>query len=426
MMLIEWQARDDWQQLANEVRQGATDRTVKRLCVPRPIAREIIRGLRAALRAVEDGKTPEAVPYTAPPPVVEAAEPPAPDPVEDHGIRAENARLRKALKAQRAEQYSHRQIREEAFELAGAPCAPPEWARCADYAPGQLGTPTLMLSDLHWGEVVRAHEVYGLNEYDVTVARERLRRVVDRTIDVLANSLNSVGGYPGIYVVLGGDMVSGGIHPELLESDELPPIAAALDLRDHLVSAIRLLADEFGRVYVPCVDGNHDRNTKRTHHKGRVEHSYGWLIYCMLERAFAHDKRVTIQVSEETDLLYTCAGTRYLLTHGDSLGVGGGNGIIGALGPIMRGRHKIASSSAAVGRGHDVLIMGHYHQYIALRNVRVNGTLKGYDEYARGMRFAYEPPSQSLWITHPDHGVTISMPVLADEPREATGAFGGL
>jgi len=401
----EMRARPDWGKLQSNARHGQAYRTMRALGISREEA-------IAVHRAIREGGEPESV----------AAAPDA-DPIEDTGQRDEIRRLRAALRDLRREQYSHRKVREEAFELAGKPCKAPRWTHTSRAAKGSAGTPTLMLSDLHWGEVVRAHEVWGLNEYSVEIAHQRLRRVVTSTIDLLRSHIVSPGGYPGIVLALGGDMVSGGIHPELLASDELPPIAAALDLRDQLVASIRLLADEFGHVYVPCVDGNHDRNTIKAHHKRRVEQSFGWLIYCLLERAFAGDDRVTVQVSEETDLLYDCAGTRYLLTHGDSLGVRGGNGIIGALGPIMRGRHKVASSSAAVGRGHDVLLMGHWHQYLALRNVRVNGSLKGYDEYARGSRFAYEPPSQSLWITHPSHGITISMPVLADDLREAVGAF---
>ncbi len=342
---------------------------------------------------------------------------------EKQGLRDELSRLRRASKDQSRERYAHRKIRETAFDLAGAPVNPPKWTRIVKTVKGSAGTPTLMLSDLHWGEVVRPAEVWGLNEYSVDVARKRLKRVVTNAVDLLRSHIVSPSGYPGIVLALGGDMVSGGIHPELLASDEMTPIQAVLDLLEQLTAAITLLADEFGHVFVPCVDGNHDRNTKRVHYKGRVENSFGWQLYCLIERQFRDDPRVTVTVSEDTDLLYDCAGLTYLLTHGDSMGVRGGNGIIGALGPIMRGRHKVASSSGAVGRGHDVLIMGHWHQYLALRNVRVNGTMKGYDPYARAQRFAYEPPSQSLWITHPRHGITISMPVLADEPRRASTAL---
>lgn len=400
MTLDELRARDDWSVLESQAQHNRVARTAARLGVSRDEALRVQKLIRG-----DEEPAPEPV-----------------DHVEKRGHKDEISRLNAVIRELRREQWSNRQIRKEAFELAGAPCKAPEWAYEPKAASGSAGIPTLFLSDLHWGEVVNPREVYGLNEYTPALARTRLRRVVESAIDLLRSHI--VGGdYPGICVALGGDMVSGGIHEELLKSDELTPQAACIDLRDHLVAALRLLADEFGRVYVPCVDGNHDRSTKKPQAKQRMEHSFGWMLYCMLERAFADDDRVTIQVSEETDLLYDLAGTRYMLTHGDSMGVRGGNGIIGALGPIMRGYRKTSSALSKVGRGFDVLIMGHWHQYLALRNVRVNGTLKGYDEYARAMRFDYEPPTQSLWLTHPDHGITLSMPVFADDHRPALEAF---
>jgi predicted phosphodiesterase len=403
-LISKYKSRDDWQTIVRNANHGHASRTAKRLGIPLDEAKELHRQIKAKVDSDDELEVPV-------------------DDVEEEGLRQELGRVRQALRKQRRDQYAARKIREEAFKLAGAPCQPPRWVHEARPLKGSAGTPTLLLSDLHWGEVVREQEVFGLNSYDVTTAQERLRRVIESTVDLLRSHIVSPGGYPGIVVALAGDMVSGGIHPELMATDELPPIAATIDLRDHLVAAIKILADEFGRVFVPCVDGNHDRNTRKPQAKSRAYHSYGWMLYCMLERAFQDDERVTVQVSEETDLLYDCAGLRYLLTHGDSMGVKGGNGIIGALGPIMRGYKKTAASMAAVGRGFDVIVMGHWHQYLALRDVRVNGTLKGYDEYARQQRFHYEPPSQSLWMTHPTHGITISMPVLADEPRKGATGF---
>jgi len=60
--------------------------------------------------------------------------------------------------------------------------------------------------------------------------------------------------------------------------------------------------------------------------------------------------------------------------------------------------------------------MGHYHQYISLKGCIVNGSTKGYDEYAYSNRFTSERPQQALWFTHPEYGVTFQVPVVVDEP----------
>jgi hypothetical protein len=49
----------------------------------------------------------------------------------------------------------------------------------------------------------------------------------------------------------------------------------------------------------------------------------------------------------------------------------------------------------------------------------VNGTMKGYDEYAFVSNFSYEPPQQALAVVAPDKGITIQAPIFCvDRKRE--------
>ena len=64
-----------------------------------------------------------------------------------------------------------------------------------------------------------------------------------------------------------------------------------------------------------------------------------------------------------------------------------------------------------IGQDYDTLVLGHWHRYISTRQIIVNGSLCGYNEYAFLGNFPYEPPIQALWITHPDRGITFQMPV---------------
>jgi len=50
----------------------------------------------------------------------------------------------------------------------------------------------------------------------------------------------------------------------------------------------------------------------------------------------------------------------------------------------------------------------------------VNGSLKGYDEYAYVSNFSYEPPQQALAIVVPEKGITIQAPVFCLD-RKAEG-----
>jgi hypothetical protein len=215
--------------------------------------------------------------------------------------------------------------------------------------------------------------------------------------------------YPGIVFALGGVMVSGNIHEELSETNELPIMPVVLELINHLSGAILRLKQVFGRVFVPCVTGNHGRTHKKVRAKEFNYNSYDWLIYQALDREFADDDDVVFYIPDGADALFTVCGHRYLLTHGNQFR--GGDGMIGPLGPIIRGDHKKRSRNAQVGQEYDTLVIGHFHQLLQTRRVIVNGSLKGYDEYAYANNFGYEPPQQALWLTHPKHGITFSMPV---------------
>ncbi len=313
-----------------------------------------------------------------------------------------------------AKALDHKIVREVIFGLSEAKPDIPAWIIDPPKAKHSPGVPTLFASDWHWGEVVDQEQINGVNKYNLRIAHARAKRMVERSIDLLKNHMVNPS-YPGIVFSLGGDMVSGDIHDELRESNELPTIPTVLDLLEVLCACIKSLADAFGHIHVPCVTGNHGRNTLKMRAKGRVHTSYDWLLYCLLEREFKNDKRVSFQVSNGPDCSYSIYGHRYLLTHGDQFR--GGDGMVGALGPILRGDHKKRSRNGQIGLEFDTMLLGHWHQYCHLGRVIVNGSLKGYDEYANAGNFAFEMPKQALFITHPRHGITFALPVvLEDQP----------
>lgn len=292
---------------------------------------------------------------------------------------------------------------------------PPPWLAGVT-KPSAPGVPTLFLSDFHWGEVVHPGQINGVNKFNVTIARRRLKDTVDAAVTLLR--IISPGlDYPGIVVPLGGDMISGNIHEELTASNEMNTMPTVLDLFDNLGSAIRHLADTFGYVFLPCVTGNHGRDTRKIWSKDRHHTSFDWLLYQFLARHFADDKRITFYIPDGSDAAFRIYDTRYNLTHGDQFR--GGDGMIGPLGPITRGDHKKRSRNSQIDMDYDVLIMGHWHQYIHLSKLIVNGALKGYDEYAYTGNFPFERPQQALWVTHPIHGPTFRMPVYCERREKA-------
>jgi hypothetical protein len=292
----------------------------------------------------------------------------------------------------------------------------PEWVYTPTMTADAPGVPNLLLSDFHWGERVFKSQVNGVNEFNLAIAARRLQTVINK-VPHLLKILDPQMRYPGIVAKLGGDMVGGNIHDELEATNEEGIMPTWLHLFKNLVAALTMLADVFGNVFVPCVSGNHDRSTKKTWNKNRNATSFGWLLYQMLADHFADDKRFTFYIPDSADALYKVYNTRMLLTHGDQFK--GGDGIIGPIGPLMRGNQKKQQRNAAVDQSYDIMECGHWHQRITLSHLIVNNSLKGYDEYAYANNFRFSRASQNLWTTHADHGVNWEMEVLCDKTTKS-------
>jgi len=336
---------------------------------------------------------------------------------EVHALKAENRRLA-------SESADLTAIKRIIHNVDVNVSNPPAWLTGS--APkGKLvhGVPTLMLSDLHFGETVFANQVNGVNQYNTTIAKRRLRRVLDGSVKLLRHTL-APGQFGGMVVVLGGDMVDGVIHDELRDTADETVMQSVITLHDELVPGLKQLCDEFGRLHVPCVAGNHGRLDRKPRMKNGPALNFDFLLYQFLARTIQADPkyrdRITFQIPDGFDCSYRVYGTRYMLTHGDSFK--GGSGITGPLLPWMRGDAKTRKQYGALGMPYDVLLMGHWHQLRYLGQIIVNGCLVGFNEYAMKSRFDYEAPAQALWLTHPARGLTFQEAVWADDPKPAKDA----
>ena len=315
----------------------------------------------------------------------------------------EEVRVLRAAARER-EMEGHLRFNPLVFETQGHPAGSP-------------GMPMTIWSDWHWGETVDRRETGGLNEFNRGIAEERVCRLVERTLNILNNYGGAVPDYPGLWVLLGGDMVSGLIHDELIETNWGNIVEQAVEVSGAISGALSNLVAVFGRVWVVGVCGNHGRTTAKLRAKGKALDSYDRAVYKSIERYFKGDERFTFIIPDNTDYLFEVYGHRFLLTHGDSLGTHGGDGIIGALGPIIRGATKLHRAEGQIGRDFDTVVMGHWHQYIPRGDVGVlvNGCLKGYDEYARiFLRAPFARPTQALWIVSPQHGIAAQWGIHLD------------
>jgi hypothetical protein len=273
--------------------------------------------------------------------------------------------------------------------------------------------PYLLTSDFQAGEVIKAEETDAGYGYDTETFIRRYRYLIDTTIYLSFDHAGKDWSYPGIIYARGGDTISGGIHEELRDTDDMTPIEAVELVFEQESAGIEKLAEAFGRVDVkgPDAAGNHDRTTMKPRSKNASGHSYDRLISYMLKRHFKNDKRVSFQTSPSFDVFFPIYNMNILLTHGDRIGSGGGTGFIGPGANIMKGAMKVIAEQAALGRKVDRVDMGHWHYPMSLEWVTGNGCFPGFSEYAKSFRMRPSPPQQFLLYHAPGRGVVDIKPI---------------
>jgi hypothetical protein len=229
-------------------------------------------------------------------------------------LQDEVTRLTRELRGAHRSNNEDDLIRQVIGKVADAPRDPPPWLRQAtrrEKGKPDFEVPMTCWSDWHLGEVVEAQEVHNYNAYNMAIAEERVHKLFDKTIYLASE--HHTGNYPGIIINLVGDTVSGGLHPELLKTDELEVIPAALKAIDWMVTGLTMMKGRFGKVYVPAVCGNHGRNTAKPEFKRYAKKNFDYLISRIVARHFVDDPDVRVDIRDSNDVHYRVYGLRFLL-----------------------------------------------------------------------------------------------------------------
>jgi predicted phosphodiesterase len=293
----------------------------------------------------------------------------------------------------------------------------PPWSRGKRRTGLYHATPCLLLSDLHFDEVVEPRQVEGLNAYNREIAVLRLKHCFERTVYFARDFLAGVK-YDGFTLFLGGDIFSGDIHEELSETNEDTLFGSLLFWIEKLAQMLAGLAAEFGRVHVVGVAGNHGRMTRKPRAKYYARDNLDWLLYMLLARELRDDSRFTWNIPESRDADTVIYQTRIRLTHGDE--ARGGSGISGKQTPLALLDHrKTRRITQARQEPYHVLLYGHWHEFDPGERRLGNGSLKGIDEYSLGGEFGFEAPKQAFFLLTPEHGVSLKAPIFCAAKRKA-------
>lgn len=272
----------------------------------------------------------------------------------------------------------------------------PKSIQASTAKPGGSATAIICLSDWHVEETVDANTVNGLNEFSLTIASDRIKRTFAKSVRLLesARTLSKIG---DLVVWLGGDFVSGYIHPELMECNSLSPTEALIFAQDHICGGIDFLLKESGvkSITVPTSWGNHGRTTEKRRVASAAANSFEWLMYKTLERHYRNEPRVTWKVAEGYHNWLEVQGKHIRFHHGDELRYGGGVG--GITIPVNKAIAQWDKSKRA-----DLDIFGHWHQWLSHRKFVSNNCLIGYGPFALAIKADYAAPSQTFVVIDRD------------------------
>lgn len=254
----------------------------------------------------------------------------------------------------------------------------------------------------HIGETINKQEMGDLNEYNFDVFVRRLQFIIEKTISFTQDNMSNHT-FEELQLFLTGDMVSGIIHEELVETNELHIVDQSLLGALVVAQAIQDLARVFPRVVVTGVAGNHGRTQPQKQFKHKGTKSWDYVFYNTLALLLRNQPNVTFIIPQSYWAVVEVQGQLFQVQHGDTIKSWGGIPFYG----LNRETAKWVEIHATQGRFIRYYVTSHFHTKAILQSGYgeriMNGSLKGGDEYAIGLGL-YGDPIQLLFGVHPKHG----------------------
>lgn len=189
----------------------------------------------------------------------------------------------------------------------------------------------LLLSDTHFGDVIRPGDTSGFPEYDLGISGNRFGYTMEKVRQILSIQRSA---YPikKLYVWFGGDMGNGDLHDA--------PVSNALFIGpqvDFTFKMLKMGIDELSSLTVPDAEtgvrvveeivllftcGNHMRESSCQYMpmKYQAQRTFDWLIYQLLMEWFKDTPRITIRQSMSPYIFEEIRGHRHLFAHGMQVG----------------------------------------------------------------------------------------------------------
>jgi uncharacterized coiled-coil protein SlyX len=288
-------------------------------------------------------------------------------------------------------------------------------------------------SDWHAGEVIDPNQIEGLNEYNMSIMAGRVWNMVRGIIRII--ELNkSIFNIDTLNIDMLGDFVSGVIHDELLQTNEMPILQTVMSTAYITAQAIAMLVPHFLKIRVTCLNGNHGRVFIKPQFKNKALNNYDTLIYhitSLFLSKYIDEGIIEFNIPQSSECIIVRANWAFLLGHSDH--IRGWSGIpwygfqrdnakqqkIRKLRSVLSAdENDIQPASELNGAivnmktarsvyGYDYRECGHWHTMSIVDDwtTVINGALCGTNEFSLNKLHAVSQPTQTLAFVSEKYGL---------------------
>lgn len=266
----------------------------------------------------------------------------------------------------------------------------------------------LVISDTHFGDVIRRDDTSGFPEYDLTIAGNRFGYIAEHAKQILGLH-RAMYKIKTLYIPILGDIGNGDLH-DAPKSNALF-IPAQIHFSYHMLRF--LIEDMLTLVESGIIEnivllfsvGNHMRmaEDKNMPTKMQAQRTFDWLIYQMIIEKFKGTKGIEIRETMSPFIFENIRGHRYGFNHGMEVGyrnspevqakaMSGFINHIRALfdSPIYR------KATGLEGATFDRFVIGDIHVPTSFPRILSNGSLNGQNEL--GVNWGLEVIPAGQWL----------------------------
>jgi hypothetical protein len=272
-------------------------------------------------------------------------------------------------------------------------------------------------TDWHVGAVQEPDEIEGFNAFNLDILRRRLINCVRdqlRWIELHRRNytINT------LHNLFTGDMCSGGIHQELLVTNEFPEPVQAIKAGEMVAQLVATQAPHYEKVVCDFLTtDNHSRLTKKPQAAEAGLNTWGYVVGYYAKERLSRFPNVEFNIHPYLQHVVECGGAKYMLTHGHTVMGWAGFPYYGIGRMVGREAEKRMARSLrlftesggvievekVIGKLFHRIVMGHWHAPLWAPMFTIGGCACGTTTYDHSQG-RHADPQQGSWLVHPRHG----------------------